>query len=801
MTTDDNQQRIPGMVVTQTQNSSTEQNDYPDNPTIANDTSKAATENDGEHDDDEDDESSDNNKEEERNLAEYNSSDDEEEEERLTEEQESERFLNKEKESWELLETDIKNQTFNDIEKKDPIQKKDLQREANLRGVPLSLLTELMQNGYESMAMDMIGYLKSVSSTSFEKLSDFVVLLSNALHFIEKDSPNGPPNISLNFKLYVLLQWDNENGLFVLLKDNDAFDVRYRAILRVYERLRTLVKEHTIHKLPDKATMKRYFRCYWRIVKWYMDNVMKIYMFSEDESKTLCRDKTFKKQNEYHEFSGKLSGYINSILKEDDESKPGIRTLINKSGGVTLWLCRQTRKKWYLPSRQNWKNERVLVLKVKKNKHDLLVPTKLSFSSTEEMIEDEQGMITVIEIPDQVSKLPVKNTSKYDIYEKIATELMREPCFDRVFVIPPEPQPTDDSTEEQTNDKTEEETNDIETYTMSDLEPNLFLEMLMTDNFVFPGSPVVLGASSFHVQLANRMRTKFKVDYNICPSDPLTQSLCKNLVDIHKYGRIEQGMLKKFAVHEEYVTVVLSQKMSKKNKENLTQRAKCFFDVQQKVPKRKDNQAEQEADADAKKAEEEKRIAAILKEKERKKNKRKRKKRKSNGSDQRDKKKTADKKTTDDVTTTDREAGKQNTPDDKQKQKEINEVYASHLKTNFVNYLKHESENFVQDELRNAKHTVFIDMNANSSEEQIKSSFKSAEEDHRNVLGALRDGISLVFHFEDKNSDVTINLNAEDFVVNDNYKNEDLNDTDNSDDSEGRTVHQSAKTGTEHIVV
>ena len=90
--------------------------------------------------------------------------------------------------------------------------------------------------------------------------------------------------------------------------------------------------------------MKRYLRCYWRIVKWYMDNVMEEYMFSDREAKTLCETKHFEQDYAYHQFSGKLTEYINSLLKEDDESKSGIRTLLLKPGGVTLWLCRQTRK-------------------------------------------------------------------------------------------------------------------------------------------------------------------------------------------------------------------------------------------------------------------------------------------------------------------------------------------------------------------------------------------------------------------------------------------------------------------------
>ena len=97
-----------------------------------------------------------------------------------------------------------------------------------------------------------------------------------------------------------------------------------------------------------------------------MDNVMKEYMFSNMEAKTLCKTNYSKHKYAYHQFSGKLTGYINSLLKQDDESKPGIRTLMIKPGGVTLWLCHQTRKKWYLPSKENEQYESVLVLKVKK---------------------------------------------------------------------------------------------------------------------------------------------------------------------------------------------------------------------------------------------------------------------------------------------------------------------------------------------------------------------------------------------------------------------------------------------------
>ena len=122
---------------------------------------------------------------------------------------------------------------------------------------------------------------------------------------------------------------------------------------------------------------------------------------------------------------------------------------------------------------------------------------------------------------------------------------------------------------------------------MSDLEPNVFLETLVSDNFVFPGSSIILGASSFHVQLANRMRTKFKVDYNLCPDDSFIKPLCQKPVDINDYGRIEQGMLKEFDVHGKLVTVVLSKMISKKKNEHLTKHASRFFDQQKKFQTKK----------------------------------------------------------------------------------------------------------------------------------------------------------------------------------------------------------------------
>ena len=44
-------------------------------------------------------------------------------------------------------------------------------------------------------------------------------------------------------------------------------------------------------------------------------------------------------------------------------------------------------------------------------------------------------MVTEIEIQDKVSTTSLRNTSKYDVYKKIVTRLMREPCFDRVVVV------------------------------------------------------------------------------------------------------------------------------------------------------------------------------------------------------------------------------------------------------------------------------------------------------------------------------------------------------------------------------
>ena len=162
-----------------------------------------------------------------------------------------------------------------------------------------------------------------------------------------------------------------------------------------------------------------------------MDNVMKEYVFSDTETKQLCKKKLFKRNYAYKEFSEQLTTFINSILISDEQSTSGIRTLMNKTGGVTLWLSRQTRKKWYIPLEENGV-ERVLILNVMESVNSsnnqldesIVLPYKLKVRDPEANL-----IVTEIDIPYKFSKISRGNTSKYNGYEKIVTTLMRGPML------------------------------------------------------------------------------------------------------------------------------------------------------------------------------------------------------------------------------------------------------------------------------------------------------------------------------------------------------------------------------------
>ena len=433
------------------------------------------------------------------------------------------------------------------------------QREANLRGVPLSLLTELSRNGYEDMAMDMIGYFQSVASTSFEKLSDVVVLLSNTLMRYETlENETLENNMTINpivtSKMYLLLLLQ-EDGNMVLLKDDKTLNKRFNNIKSVYDELRKMVNENTTHELPELDTMKRYCRCYWRVIQWYMDNVMEEYMFNDAKSKELCQTKLFDPHYAYHEFYEMLTTFINSILITDKKSTPGVRTLLSKKGGVTLWLSRQTRKKWYIPKEDNVV-ERVLIFYVMESvnfEHDLGETIVLPYKNVRVSDNEANPITTEIDIPYKFSKKANGNKKKpdYSGYEKILTLLMREPSFDRVYILP----------------KTPNKPQDAIPYTMSDLEPNEFLENLVKDHIISPGAPIIFGATSYHIHLGIRMMNKFEIHLQYCRDNSIvpSQQLCPHVVnrDEKEFGRQELEIMNDLDVVGKRVSIVLSKKIKK----------------------------------------------------------------------------------------------------------------------------------------------------------------------------------------------------------------------------------------------
>ena len=108
---------------------------------------------------------------------------------------------------------------------------------------------------------------------------------------------------------------------------------------------------------------------------------------------------------------------------------------------------------------------------------------------------------------------------------------------------------------------------------------------------------------------------------------------------------------------------------------------------------------------------------------------------------------------------------------------------------NFVNFLKLQSDDSLQDEIggineiRESKYEVNINLLSTTSEELIKKSFKIAEQNHINALSALRNGISLIFHFEGEHTDaVKIDLNREHFGPND--RSDIRDNTESEDDTE-----------------
>ena len=145
----------------------------------------------------------------------------------------------------------------------------------------------------------------------------------------------------------------------------------------------------------------------------------------DNESKVLCNTKKFEQGFAYHEFSRKITEFVNMLLDTGEPTKTAIRTLTNVEGGVTLWLSRRTRQRWFIPIVPN-KKRRHLYLMLTTDQPDLT--TRINDS------DNAETAITV-RLPMTAVKKGRGNKGKYDGYVKFITKYMRDPCFDIVDII------------------------------------------------------------------------------------------------------------------------------------------------------------------------------------------------------------------------------------------------------------------------------------------------------------------------------------------------------------------------------
>ena len=636
-----------------------------------------------------------------------------------TEQEAAEQAVTEEKGSWRELEV-------SGI----AITKEQMQEQANLHGVPILLLTKLKLNGYDKMAMNMMGYLKSEMSTAFDKLSDVAVLLSNVLWSSRPQVENRNTSNTFNANMYLLLV--DKDMKVVLCQDEASLKKLYEEIKPAYEGLRDLVRATTQSVLPDCETIKRYIRCYWRMIHWCMENIMDEYRFDNDESKALCGTKEFEPGFAYHEFTGKVSKFVNNLLNKDTDLKTGktdqtgpLRTLLNMKGGVRLWLSRQTRKLWYIPSTTNTKAQ------------DLILKLTEEQDEAHEAHEVEAINPTATTIIEKLHPKFVKSKGKYDGYKKFLTKHMRNNrWFDRVYITP--------GTTEQ--------------YKLLNLTPDEFLNSLIDDHFLSPGAPILLGLTPYHAQVAFRSRQNF--DYMYVCGGPSNGCLCPNRIDKTAFlsklasGREVKMELEGLDIDKKYVWIVLCKKSQPKSEYALLLETRKVATTTTTVNFR--------AKVAATKAKKKPKKAAAKKPKKAK---------KAIAKKAKDDAAAAKAAAIDDDAAKTDMAEKGNTPSVQAAKKRGTSKWS--MKRKFVDFLKSKRDGDGQDKNgKKPRYEVHIDV---GNQSELMDNFEIAVTDHKEVIDAVMHGIDLVL-VSDGNKTEKIQLTTDDFVHNsdNDYSSDDL---------------------------
>ena len=342
---------------------------------------------------------------------------------------------------------------------------------ATLRNISSGILMKLMKLGYTDF--EMLGYFRSTESNSFDKLSDVALLTSHILMKKEGTTDQEEDEYLINHKLTCLLIRDDNNNFRIcteekLLSEQVGIDFATK-----YNEFNKIISIDKHYKLPHYDTWKRYMKCYWRIVNWYIENILHEQWFIENESIEFCKTKLLKRTQRYDELTEQISGFVNSLLVfgvKDNEK--GIRTLSNLKGGVTLWLSKCTRKLWKINS-GSVDHRYKLIIEENNMVDDNIYNNVSTF--------DDHGNSIVRVILGSNNKL-IKKLNKTNEYERFLRTFMRSPRFSGVSII---------------TTPCEENQNFVMNLRVQD-----FIYKLIEDDFQEKGAPVYLTVTPNNVQLA-----------------------------------------------------------------------------------------------------------------------------------------------------------------------------------------------------------------------------------------------------------------------------------------------------------
>ena len=225
----------------------------------------------------------------------------------------------------------------------------NIRKHASLGNISSGILIQLAKIGYTDF--EMLGYFRSTESNCFDKLSDVAVLTSHILMKKEGMTDQEEYKNVINHKLTCLLIRDDNNNFRLCTEEKLLSDQVWADFETKYNEFKKIISIDKHYNLPHYDTWKRYMKCYWRIVNWYIENILNKQWFIEKESIEFCKTRLLKQTQTYNELTEKISGFVNSLLVfgvKDNEK--GIRTLSNLKGGVTLWLSKCTRKLWKINS-------------------------------------------------------------------------------------------------------------------------------------------------------------------------------------------------------------------------------------------------------------------------------------------------------------------------------------------------------------------------------------------------------------------------------------------------------------------